>query len=98
MTDLQQQRDELGADHSAQLDRISLPVRHEESQAQTNLQAVNQRLSTTAVSANDANARAEAAWQANHQLEGQHEQLPPRTPALRSEKGKLDHHSSGQEL
>ena len=30
MTELQQQRETLGADHSAQLDRISLFVRHSE--------------------------------------------------------------------
>ena len=69
LTELQQQRDTMGADHSAQLDRISLHVRHEESQAQTNLQQINQRLAASTASAQDAAARAAAAWQANHHLE-----------------------------
>ena len=71
LTELQQQRATLSADHSAQLDRISLHVRHEESQAQANLHETNMRLAATTASANDATARAAAALQANHNLEEQ---------------------------
>ncbi len=51
------------------MDRILLHVRHEESQAQTNLQEINQRLTASTASAQNAAARATAAWQANHHLE-----------------------------
>mgnify|MGYP000461991270 CR=1 FL=1 len=71
LTELQQQRDTMGADHSAHLDRISLHVRHEESQAQTNLHDTNLRLAETTVSAHDATARAAEAWQAYQNLEEQ---------------------------
>ena len=61
LTELQQQRNNLSADHSAQLDRISLHVRHEESKAQTKLQEINQRLTASTATAQDAAARATAA-------------------------------------
>ena len=47
LTELQQQRNNMSADHSAQLDRISLHVRHEEAQAQYNLQQIDQRLAAS---------------------------------------------------
>ena len=69
LTELQQQRNNMSADHSAQLDRISLHVRHEEAQAQYNLQQIDQRLAASTAYANDAAARATAALQANRHLE-----------------------------
>jgi hypothetical protein len=69
LTELPQERANLSADHSAQLDRISLHIRHEESQSQSNLQEISQRLAASTASAQDAAARATAAWQANHHLE-----------------------------
>jgi hypothetical protein len=69
LTELQERQANLSADHSAQLDRLSLHVRHEDSQAQTNLHDINQRLAASTASAQDAAARAAAAWQANHHLE-----------------------------